>query len=156
MSQHAQVDRAEPPQIEFGRPPPHGAFDTVAELAANRCGTAMAIVNIIDGDGIWSSEPGRRQPVSTSIFVRSGAAARDADLSRLADPEVALVSGVPFYAAVPLPAGEGRRLGTIAVIDDAERDIDGETIADLKLLAKVVADSLALRAAAKAEIDARR
>jgi GAF domain-containing protein len=139
----------------FLGPPPNGAFDAIAELAANRCGTAIAIVHV-DADGHESqSAPGPVRPVSTSIFVRPGTISRHADTAHLADAESALANDVPFYAVVPIARAGGRRLGTIAVADEALREIDAGTIADLKLMAKLVADSLELRLSARAELEAR-
>jgi GAF domain-containing protein len=138
----------------FG-PPPNGAFDIIAELAANRCGTAIAIVNV-DAEGHENqsaTSPVRR--VTTSIFVRPGTISRHVDTAHLADAESALANDVPFYAVVPIGQAEGRRLGTIAVADEAFREIDADTIADLKLMARLVADSLALRLSARAELAAR-
>jgi two-component system, cell cycle sensor histidine kinase and response regulator CckA len=144
-------------RIRLFDPPSHGAFDTVAELAANRCGTAMAIVNVTDADGCWAgsrSAAERKRSVSMSVFVRSGTS-RDLDPVLLADPEVALARAVPFYASIPITAGEGHKLGTITVIDESVRDIDAPAIADLKLLARLVIDSIELRLSARAELEAR-
>ncbi|MBO9623051.1 MAG: GAF domain-containing protein [Sphingomonas sp.] len=142
---------------ELLSPPRDGAFAAIAELAANRCGTAMAIVNLTDAEGFWSEAGGGspRQPVSTSVFVRPGTTPRHAEPGLLADPETAMENSVPFYAAVPIAAGEGRKLGMLAVLDESVRDIDAPTIADLKLLARLVTESLELRLTAKAELEAR-
>lgn len=141
-------------------PPRDGAFAAIAELAANRCGTVMAVVNVTDAEGFWSdtgqhAAGANRQPVSTSVYVRPGTMPRDVDPGLLADPETAMENAVPFYAAVPIAVGEGRKLGMLAVLDDSVRDIDGPTIADLKLLARLVTESLELRLNAKAELEGR-
>lgn len=137
----------------FLGPPPNGAFDAIAELAANRCGTAIAIVNVDVGD--HENQSARTRRVSTSIFVRPGTISRHADTTHLTDADSALANDVPFYAVVPIARAEGRRLGTIAVADEAFREIDAGTIADLKLMAKLVADSLELRLSASAALEAR-
>lgn len=138
-------------------PLPNGAFDTIAELAANRCGTAMAIVNITDGNGEGPAavfDTIAKHAVSTSIFVRPGAMSHWSDTDFLTDAEAAMARSVPFYAAVPIAPGGGRRLGTIAVVDDSEREIDARTIADLKLMARLISDTMELRMSARAEIEA--
>lgn len=132
----------------FG-PPPHGAFDTVAELAARRCGTSIAIVNV-DVEAHWRVEDRPHivvgGPVSTSIFVRDGGLSTCPDAAHLTGPAAALAHAVPFYAAVPIGRSDGRRLGTLAVAHDSPCEIDAGTIAELKLMARLVTESIELRA----------
>ena len=140
----------------FG-PPPNGTFDTVAELAARRCGTAIAIVNVDVAAHPRSEDRPRANaggPVSTSVFVREGGLSTCPDAAHLSGPAAALAHDVPFYAAVPIGRPDGPRLGTLAVAHDAPCEIDASAIADLKLMARLVADSIELRASVEAALAA--
>lgn len=140
----------------FGAPP-NGTFNTVAELAARRCGTAIAIVNV---DVAVHPRPKGWQrtilggPVSTSVFVRDGGLSTCPDAAHLSGPAAALAHDVPFYAAVPIGRPDGPRLGTLAVAHDSPCEIDASAIADLKLMARLVADSIELRASVEAALAA--
>lgn len=137
----------------FG-PPPNGTFNTVAELAARRCGTAIAIVNVdIEAHSRAEDRPrAAGGPVSTSIFVRGEGLSTCPDAAHLTGPAAALAHDVPFYAAVPIGRPGGPRLGTLAVAHDSPCELDASTIADLKLMARLVADSIELRASAEAAL----
>lgn len=145
-----------PRHADFSSPPPHGAFDTVAMLATRRCATGVAIVRIIDNRA-WSDDASRiGAPVSVSMFIAPDAMLSREEASRLATPEAAIAERMAFFAGVPLRTKSGENFGTLVVLDRKGREIDDAALADLKLLAELVTDSIVLRIQALKQIaDAR-
>ncbi len=113
--------------------PPEPAFDDIAFLAAELCGTPSAMVTFIDSQRQWfKARRGLVAPeiprelafCAHTILGREIMVVPDARL----DPRFAtnpLVTGewdVQFYAGAPLIDGEGFALGTVAVLDHEPRD----------------------------------
>lgn len=139
-----------PREIDFQAPPPDGSFDAVAALAARRCGAGIALVRLDPLDG--ASAPPTLAESSLSTFNMSGIALSRAEIERLATPEATITAGMGFFVGLPVRAETGEVLGALAVLDREPRDLDDATLADLKLLARVVADSVALRREAGRQI----
>lgn len=151
--------------------PPDGVFDRVTAMAARRFDVPIAIISIVDHDRIWFKshhglpvEQIDREPglCASAILSPDPHILTDAriDPRSLANPLVAGDFGLRFYAGVPLTTADGHNLGTLCVIDKAQRVTDQNEIEDLKDLASIVVDQLELRlsarrAVAKAEIMAR-
>lgn len=137
--------------------PPEAAFDTVVQLAAERCRTPMAAVSIVAHDRQWfkasrglgiSETPRGHAFCATAITNGDPLIVRDA----LGDPRFAtnpLVLGSPFirsYLGVPLRAGNGLAFGALCVMDDTPRRFSTSEVREVAALAQLVTDSLELRA----------
>lgn len=144
--------------------PPDGAFDRIAELAAELLGAPIAIVSIVDTDRIWfkshhgldgvsqiDREPGL---CASAILHETPWVVTDAehDPRTLANPLVAGEFGLRFYVGAPLTTHDGFNLGTLCVLDKAPRPITSSQIEVLEKLAAVVMDELELRRSAQAAI----
>jgi PAS domain S-box-containing protein len=113
--------------------PPDSELDVITRLAADRFGTAIALVSLVDAERQWFksrhglaiSETCRRH--SFCAHTIAGEAAVMVVPDAAADPRFAanpLVTGAPhirFYAAAPLVLADGHRVGTLCVIDPAAR-----------------------------------
>ncbi len=135
---------------------PEGRFDNITRLAAHFFGTSIALVSLIDHDRQWFKS---RVGLGATETPRDFAFCAHAILSdevlvvrdATQDPRFSgnpLVTGAPnirFYAGAPLLA-DGRRLGTLCVIDDIPHmgfsPRDAETLTQL---ARLVVDELDLR-----------
>ncbi|MBK1839522.1 response regulator [Azospirillum sp. YIM B02556] len=136
--------------------PPEPSFDNITRLARHFFRTRIALVSLIDRDRQWFKSRIGLEAAEThrdlafcahAILQDSVLVVPDATL----DPRFAgnpLVTGAPgirFYAGAPLVA-DGRRMGTLCVIDDAPRaGFDARDAETLAQLARLVMDELALR-----------
>jgi GAF domain-containing protein len=130
------------------------AVNDIARMAADLCGTPVALVSMIDGDKQWfkarvglaATETPREWAFCAhaiqapdQVFV-----VEDASLDpRFADNP--LVTGDPhirFYAGAPLVTSSGHALGTVCVIDTRPRKLDPERMASLRFLAQQVVNRL--------------
>ncbi|PRH78902.1 hypothetical protein C6N75_12465 [Streptomyces solincola] len=139
---------------------PDGPFDRVASLAARLFDAPMATVSVVDADRVWFKAvhglDGVRQVerlpglCSSAIEQSEPYVVGDA----LTDPRCAghpLVTGGPrvrFYAAAPITTPDGRRLGTVGVLDSRPRTASADQLAALGELAALVMDELEGRRAA--------
>jgi serine/threonine-protein kinase len=136
--------------------PAEEAFDDVARLAADLCGTEIALITLVDSDYQW---------FKARVGVEVAGVARDLSFcghcinhphplivedthkdDRFADNP--LVTGAPFirfYAGVPLLVDEGSSVGALSVADRTPRTITPRQIEALERLAKQVARELRLR-----------
>ncbi len=115
--------------------PPDGAFDRIAELAAELLGVPIAIVSIVDTDRIWFKSHHGLDGVSqidrdpglcaSAILHETPWVVTDAehDPRTLANPLVAGDFGLRFYVGVPLTTHDGYNLGTLCVLDKAPRPV---------------------------------
>lgn len=144
--------------------PPDGAFDRIAELAAELLAVPIAIVSIVDTDRIWfkshhglddvsqiDREPGL---CASAILHETPWVVTDAqhDPRTLANPLVAGGFGLRFYVGVPLTTYDGYNLGTLCVLDKTPRPASDREIAVLEKLAALVMDELELRRSASAAV----
>ncbi|HET8771544.1 MAG TPA: PAS domain S-box protein [Gemmatimonadaceae bacterium] len=113
--------------------PSEPAFDDIAFLAAELCGTPMAMVTFIDGQRQWfkarrgllTPEIPREVSFCTYTIVEREIlvvpdAARDPRFA--SNPLVTGEWAIRFYAGAPLIDAEGFALGTVAVLDHVPRD----------------------------------
>jgi sigma-B regulation protein RsbU (phosphoserine phosphatase) len=140
--------------------PPDGAFDRIAELAAELIQVPIAIVSIVDTDRIWfkshhgldvtqiDREPGL---CASAILHETPWVVTDAehDPRTLANPLVAGDFGLRFYLGVPLTTHDGFNLGTLCVLDMAPRPVTSSQIEMLEKLSALVMDELELRRSAQ-------
>lgn len=131
------------------------AFDGLVRLAADLCGTSMAMVSLVDGDlqtplaaygidlpplpradGLCGHELDRGE---TLHIPDTRADARFADLPGVAGPPP-----IRFYAGVPLVAPEGAVLGRLSVLDPEPGELTGRQEQQLSTLADEVMAQLTL------------
>jgi PAS domain-containing protein len=138
--------------------PREAAFDEVARLAADLCGTPIGVVNLIDRDRqFFKAEVGlgiRETPLETS-FCAHAILQEDFLLvpDATQDPRFdcnPLVTGEPhlrFYAGALLKTTEGLPIGTLCVLDTEPRTLGEVQQRALKVLANQLMTQLDLRLA---------
>jgi diguanylate cyclase (GGDEF)-like protein/PAS domain S-box-containing protein len=150
---------------------PEPLFDSLARLAADLCGTPIALLSLVDSDRQWFKaqvgfDDGRELPRRFAFCdhtIRSDEVLEVQDAfrdERFADNP--LVTGKPnvrFYAGAPLRASTGERLGTLCVVDRQPRRLTAAQSSTLVQLALAAIQALELRqrltAQARAEAEAR-
>jgi signal transduction histidine kinase/ActR/RegA family two-component response regulator len=145
---------------------PEGAFDDLARLASQICGTPVALVSLVDADRQWFKS---RIGVETHELPREIAfcahvICRD-EVLHIADARAdarfarnPLVLGPPhirFYAGTPLLTDEGYALGTLCVVDDQPRRLSAMQVEALRTLGRQVMSRLELRRAEEEQKRAR-
>ena len=112
--------------------PPDAEIDVITRLAADRFGTPIALVSLVDGERQWFksryglavSETARRDSFCAHTLAHDGVMAvcdARSDARFAANP---LVTGAPhigFYAGAPLILRSGHKIGTLCVIDPRPR-----------------------------------
>lgn len=136
--------------------PAEEAFDEIARLAAEICGTEIALITLVDSDYQWFKARVGVDQVGTSrdlsfcghsINHRHPMVVQDA----LLDPRFSdnpLVTGEPhirFYAGVPLLVEEGSAIGALSVADRMPRTLTPRQLESLQRLARQVTRELRLR-----------
>jgi serine/threonine-protein kinase len=136
--------------------PAEQAFDDVARLAAELCGTEIALITLVDSDYQWfKARVGvELQGVSRDLSFCGHCIVGHQPLiveDTLRDPRFAdnpLVTGDPFirsYAGVPLEIEPGSAVGALSVADRSPRALTDRQLESLRRLAKQVARELRLR-----------
>ncbi|WHU04101.1 PAS domain-containing protein [Sphingomonas sp. NIBR02145] len=136
---------------------PEAAFDEIARLAADICGTPIAVVNLVgEGRQFFKAEVGlgvRETPLETSFcahaileadFLEVPDATRDGRFD--CNPLVTGESHLRFYAGALLKSAEGWPIGTLCVLDTVPKQLSELQQRTLKVLARQV----------MAQLDARR
>jgi diguanylate cyclase (GGDEF)-like protein/PAS domain S-box-containing protein len=132
------------------------AFDDLARLAGQICGTPIAQVNLVGATHLWHKAtigyPGTETPrdqalcdhaVNAEDVLYVPDARADA---RFADnPNVNMDGGIRLYAGVPLRRADGYTLGTLCVADTRARELRALQLDQLAVLARQVMDQLTLR-----------
>ncbi len=132
------------------------AFDEIAQLAAEICGTAVGVVNLVDADRqvlIGESGLGVREvggaPVDAmgAMFADDFFMAPDAavDPRFAGDPLLRGERAFKFYAGAVLRSADGLALGAIAVLDPEPKSLTALKQRMLKVLAEQVMAKLELR-----------
>ena len=136
--------------------PGDGYFDEITSLAAKIFNVPVAIITLVDTDRIWFKssygievEEIPRDPglcssaiLSDDIYIVENARV---DPRTLANPLVAGVLGLQFYAAAPLKSLEGYNLGTLCIIDKIPRTLKGKEVSILMQLSRIVMDHFELK-----------
>ena len=140
--------------------PPDGAFDHIADLAADLFRVPIALVSLVDQDRIWfkshhgveDPEVGRHAGLCASAilspdvyYVRDAADDPRAQHNPLVEGNLA----IRFYAGAPLCTHDGFNLGTLCVMDRVPRELAPGEAEMLKRLATLVMDQMELRLAAR-------
>jgi len=136
--------------------PAEEAFDDVARLAAQICGTEIALITLVDSDYQW---------FKARVGVEEIGTPRDLSFcghcinhhhplvvpDTHADPRFAdnpLVTGAPYlrsYAGVPLLVEAGSSVGALSVADRKPMSLSERQITSLELLARQISRELRLR-----------
>lgn len=134
--------------------PQEQAFEPIVALAARLFSAPIAVVSVVDHDGIWlKSEGDLLQAGDRELRMSAATIAPEADLpesirsdpAALADPAIARQLGLQFYAGVPLRTREGHNMGTLCVLDFETRTLTRGQLQTLKDLGRMVTHELELR-----------
>ncbi|MET0241061.1 MAG: ATP-binding protein [Sphingobium sp.] len=142
--------------------PREKAFDDIAQLAADLCGTPIGVVNLIgEGRQFFKAEVGlgvRETPLETSFCAT---ALLEEDFLLVPDATLdgrfacnPLVTGEPhlrFYAGALLKSPEGLPIGTLCVLDHQPRALTPLQQRSLSVLAGQIMTQLDLRLARQEE-----
>jgi two-component sensor histidine kinase len=133
-------------------------FDDVVKLAAEICGTAISVINLIDSERQWfKAEVGlgvRETPLATSIcshvileneFVEINDTLKDPRM--LDNPLCCGEPGLRFYAGALLTSDDGLPIGTLCVLDWEPKALTPLQRDTLRVLARQVMAQLDLRRA---------
>jgi len=113
--------------------PPESEYDDIVRLAAESCGTPIALISLVDRDRQWFkanvglpsvSETERAISFCTHAIEREGLFLIEDAMHDERFATNPLVRGEPhirFYAGAPIQAEDGHRLGTLCVIDRRPR-----------------------------------
>ncbi|MEO6542056.1 MAG: GAF domain-containing protein [Ferruginibacter sp.] len=157
MDQTIEIKRLENlHKYEILDSPADGDFDDLTALAVKIFNVPVAIITLVDNDRIWFKssfgldideiprDPGLCSSaiMSDEIYVVENARI---DPRTLANPLVAGVMGLQFYAAAPLKSQDGYNLGTFCLIDKTPRKLDAREASMLRLLSKIVMAQVELR-----------
>lgn len=135
---------------------PEGAFDDLALLASQICGTPIALITLVDEDRQWFKA---RVGISISETARSISFCAHAieqhdlfvvpdttDDARFRDnPLVQQAPRIRFYAGAPLVTPEGHALGTLCVVDRVPRRLTDAQTRALDALRRQAEAQLELR-----------
>jgi two-component system sensor histidine kinase/response regulator len=136
--------------------PHEEAFDDLASLAAQVCGTPVAMIGFLDSNRVWfksaigldvAEVPRERTFCAHAVQGRELLLVPDAtaDPRFRANPMVTSSPHIRFYAGVPLYSREGYALGTLCVVDRVGRQLLPGQRAGLEALGRQVTAQLELR-----------
>ncbi|TGL41579.1 hybrid sensor histidine kinase/response regulator [Leptospira perdikensis] len=146
--------------LEILDTPEEEMFDEITKLASMICDAPISLVSLVDEARQWfKSHHGledRETPRSLAFcshailgdgpFVIPNA---KEDIRFYNNPYVTESPNVMFYAGIPLAVSDQIKLGTLCVIDSKPRELNGEQMHMLSLLAKQTIRLLQMRKAAE-------
>ncbi len=141
--------------------PAEAAFDDLALLASQICGTPVALVTLVDGAREWfkarvdfaKTETPRdvafcaHTILGKDLFVVPDASADP----RFSESPLVTDDGIRFYAGAPLVSADGHAVGTLCVMDRRPRSLSDSQAAALGALSRQVVAQLELRRALRRE-----
>ena len=136
--------------------PPEQVFDDLALLAAQICGTPMALISLVDRDRHWfksrvgidlTEMPRQKTFCDHTIWQDDLLVVEDARRDkRFAQCAVVQASPhVRFYAGAPLRTPSGHALGTLCVFDSRPRRLDAQQKNGLCSLSRQVVVQMELK-----------
>ena len=144
--------------------PEEQAYDDITRLAADVCGTPIALISLSDSHRQWfKSRMGlqaREMPRENSFCAH----ALQIPHSMMIVPDTSaderfvnhpLVTGGPkirFYAGAPLLTGDGHMLGALCVVDTKPRKLEARQLEYLQFMAQQVMVMLENRAVSRQQI----
>ena len=143
---------------------PEPLFDHLAALAAQICGTPVALLGLLDERRQWfkaavgfgRSETPRDQTFCAHTLLADGLfEVSDARLDeRFVDhPDVLADPPLRFYAGVPIRLDDGSHPGTLCVVDFRPRELSEAQREALMRLADAAAEALMMRERALARVE---
>lgn len=135
---------------------PEQVYDDLTQLAADICGTPIALISLVDRDRQWFKSRVGLNATETprDISFCGHAVAAKATLNipdasqdpRFADnPLVTNDPNIRFYAGVPLITHDYYALGTLCAIDSQPHNLTEAQIRQLEALSRLVVNQLELR-----------
>ena len=136
--------------------PPEQALDDLTALAAEICGTPIALISLVDEHRQWfKAKVGLEMAETSRDISLCGHAIQQRDLFIVPDAKEdkrfaqnPLVTGDPhirFYAGAPLVTSDDAAMGTLCVIDHLPRTLTRAQRQAMQVLARQVMTHLELR-----------
>jgi PAS domain S-box-containing protein len=135
---------------------PEQVYDDLTQLAADICGTPIALISLVDKNRQWfKSRVGIDATETPRDISFCGHAVAEGSILNVPDarldprfadnPLVTKAPKIRFYAGVPLITDDNFALGTLCVIDRQPRYLTEQQISQLEALSRLVISQLELR-----------
>ncbi len=138
---------------------PEQIYDDITRLAAQICGTPIALISLVDADRQWFKAqvglPGPAQMPRDISFCSHAILQNDVfevcnaqdDVRFSGNPLVIGEQNLRFYAGAPLVTAKGEALGAVCVLDRVPRSLDAAQKLALESLSRLVMSQLERRCA---------
>lgn len=144
--------------------PPEDEFDGLARLAAQICGTPIALVSLVDAHRQWfKARVGMAATETPREVAFCAHALLDRDLfvindaqadARFSQNPLVTEEHIRFYAGAPLVTPDGHSVGALCVMDRLPRELDAHQRDALRILGGEVMARLELRRALRDAVEA--